>query len=61
MQYNAYEKLLIEAKNSAIDTIQHNTKILSINVLLGVDLNYETIGGHQSMLMVMVSETADII
>lgn len=61
MRYNAYEKLLIEAKYSAIDTTLHNTKILCSNALVVVNLDYETISGHQSMLMVIVSETADVI
>ncbi len=57
----AYEKVLIQAKNEAIDEMQINAEKLGANAIIGVDLDYETIGGRGSMLMVMVSGTAVVI
>lgn len=52
----AYEEVLREAKDTALQEMtQHATK-LGANAVIGIDLDYETIGG--SMLMVTASGTA---
>jgi len=55
----AYEKELRKAKEIAISEMVEEAKKLGANAILGVDLDYETIG--QSMLMVSASGTAVVV
>ncbi len=55
----AYEKELRKAKKIAIEEMVEEARRLGANAVLGVDLDYETIG--QSMLMVSASGTAVIL
>ena len=48
----SYEKVLAEAKD---------TSIIGANAIVGIDLDYETIGANGSMLMVAASGTAVVI
>jgi uncharacterized protein YbjQ (UPF0145 family) len=57
----AYEEGLREAKNIALSELQQNAAALGANAVLAVDLDYETMGGSGSMLMVSASGTAVII
>ena len=52
----AYEKELRRAKAVAIEEMSAQGKDLGANAVIGVDLDYETIG--QSMPMVVASGTA---
>jgi len=52
----AYEEVLKEARETALREMQEKAGQLGANAVLGVDLDYETIG--QSMLMVTASGTA---
>ncbi|WP_320053841.1 YbjQ family protein [uncultured Acetobacteroides sp.] len=53
---SSYEEVLKEAKDTALrDTINEALR-LNANAVVGIDIDYETIG--QSMLMVSVSGTA---
>ena len=54
----AYEDVLREAKETALREMQDNAMSLGANAVIGVDLDYETIGASGSMLMVTASETA---
>jgi len=56
----AYEKELRSAKQIAIEEMVEETKALGGNAVVGVDLDYETIGIGQTgnMLMVSASGTA---
>ncbi len=56
----AYEKELRSAKQIAIEEMIEETKALGGNAVVGVDLDYETIGIGQrgNMLMVSASGTA---
>ncbi len=54
----AYEEELRRAKEIAIREMQGNARQLGANAVLGVDLDYETIGANGSMLMVSASGTA---
>ncbi len=54
----AYEEELRRAKEIAIQEMQDNARRLGANAILGVDLDYETIGANGSMLMVSASGTA---
>jgi len=57
----SYEEGLREAKNIALTEIQQNTRNLGANAIVGIDLDFETIGSSGSMLMVSASGTAVII
>jgi len=52
----AYEKELRHAKEIAVKEMTDEAKRLGANGVIGIDLDYETIG--QSMLMVSASGTA---
>jgi uncharacterized protein YbjQ (UPF0145 family) len=55
---SSYEKVLREAKENALAEMQENARKLGANAVIGVDLDYETIGQSGSMLMVSASGTA---
>lgn len=54
----AYEKVLNDARNMAIDDMCEQAEMLGANAIIGVDLDYETVGRNGSMLMVTASGTA---
>lgn len=54
----SYEKVLREAKNNAMQELQYNAQAMGANAVVGIDLDYETIGQSSSMLMVTASGTA---
>ena len=58
---NAYEKVLREAKDTALSEMQDRASQLGANAIVGIDIDYETVGQSGSMLMVAVSGTAVII
>ena len=51
-----YEKVLKDAKRTAIDDMIAEARELGANAIVGVDLDYENIG--ESMLMVSANGTA---
>ncbi|HET9430560.1 MAG TPA: YbjQ family protein [Chitinophagaceae bacterium] len=55
---STYEKVLEEAKNDALRELEQKAKALGANGIVGVDLDFETVGGGGSMLMVIASGTA---
>ena len=57
----SYEEGLREAKNIALAEMQDTALRLGANAIVGIDLDYETMGGSGSMLMVSASGTAVII
>ncbi len=57
----SYEKVLIEAKDGAIKEMMQRAQALGANAVVGIDLDYETIGQSSSMLMVATSGTAVVI
>ncbi len=54
----AYEEELRKAKDIAVAEMQMQAQALGANAIVGVDLDYETIGQGGSMLMVSASGTA---
>lgn len=54
----AYEEELRRAKDIAMREMQENAAHMGANAILGVDLDYETVGANGSMLMVTASGTA---
>lgn len=54
----SYEKVLHEARLTAMKAMVDNAFDLGANAIIGVDIDYETIGGKGSMIMVSVTGTA---
>jgi uncharacterized protein YbjQ (UPF0145 family) len=57
----AYEAELIRAKETAMREMEANAAAMGANAIIGIDLDYETLGTGNSMLMVCVSGTAVVI
>lgn len=57
----AYEEVLRQAKETAIKEMEEQAVRLGANAVIGVDLDYETVGGSGSMLMVTATGTAVVI
>ena len=57
----SYEKTLREARQSAINEMMAEATRLGANAIVGIDIDYETVGKAGSMLMVSVSGTAVIL
>jgi uncharacterized protein YbjQ (UPF0145 family) len=57
----SYEEVLIEAKDTSIQEMMQRAQALGANAIVGIDIDYETIGGNGSMLMVATSGTAVVI
>ena len=58
---STYEKVLIEAKDSALADLQQRAAQKGDNAIVGIDLDYETVGANGGMLMFTVSGTAVVI
>jgi uncharacterized protein YbjQ (UPF0145 family) len=54
----AYEQELRRAKDIAVEEMVETAKSLGANAVVGVDLDYETLGQGGNMLMVSASGTA---
>lgn len=54
----SYEEVLREAKDTALREMQEQALRMGANAVVGVDLDYETVGNGSSMLMVTASGTA---
>ncbi|MGQ3677627.1 MAG: heavy metal-binding domain-containing protein [Tenacibaculum sp.] len=54
----SYEKVLREAKEIAMKEMSDRAKMLGANAVVGIDLDYETVGAKGGMLMVTASGTA---
>lgn len=57
----SYERELQRAREIAIDELQQQAQKVGANAVVGVDLDYEVLGGKNGMLMVAASGTAVII
>lgn len=58
---NSYEKVLREAKDTAMREMSERAQSLGANAVVGIDIDYETVGQSGTMLMVTVSGTAVIL
>ena len=54
----SYEKVLREAKDIALKEMEDQAMRLGADAVIGVDLDYETVGSSGGMLMVTASGTA---
>lgn len=55
---NAYEEVLVEAKKQAMDELQRRAVELEADAVIGIDLDFQTVGDRGGMLMVAASGTA---
>lgn len=53
-----YENTLIEARENAMREMMGRANQMGANAIVGVDVDYETVGSNGSMLMVSVTGTA---
>jgi uncharacterized protein YbjQ (UPF0145 family) len=54
----AYEKELQKAREIAFSEMSQAAREKGANAIVGIDIDYETVGGQGAMLMVSVSGTA---
>ncbi|MDE1205486.1 heavy metal-binding domain-containing protein [Tenacibaculum larymnensis] len=54
----SYEKVLREAKEIAMKEMSERAQMLGADAVVGIDLDYETVGANGGMLMVTASGTA---
>ena len=57
----SYEKVLRDARDSSMQEMMQHAQAMGANAVVGIDIDYETIGANGSMLMVAVSGTAVVI
>lgn len=57
----SYEEVLRQAKDTALKEMQQQAMTMGGNAVIGVDLDYETVGSNGSMLMVTASGTAVVV
>ena len=57
----SYEKVLREAKDTSMQEMMERAQAMGANAIVGIDIDYETIGANGSMLMVATSGTAVVI
>ena len=57
----AYEEELARARQIALEEMQQRAAQLGANAVIGVDLDYETVGQNRSMLMVSATGTAVVV
>jgi uncharacterized protein YbjQ (UPF0145 family) len=55
---STYEKVMEEAKESALRELVDKARAMGADAVIGIDLDFETIGANGSMLMVSASGTA---
>ena len=56
-----YEKALRGAREIAFEELEAEAKKLGANAVLGIDIDYETLGNNGGMLMVTVAGTAVLL
>ena len=57
----SYEKVLQEARETAISEMAQRAQATGANAVIGIDVDYEVVGNSGSMLMVSVSGTAVVV
>ena len=57
----SYERVLNDARETAIAELTDKAAALGCNAVIGVDIDYETVGQNGSMLMVTAAGTAVVV
>ena len=55
---SSYESVLREAKESALQEMSDQAARMGANAVIGIELDFETVGANGSMLMVTAAGTA---
>ncbi|MCK9626256.1 MAG: heavy metal-binding domain-containing protein [Bacteroidales bacterium] len=55
---STYERVISEARIQATDEMREQAEALGANAVIGIDIDYETVGQGGSMLMVTIAGTA---
>jgi uncharacterized protein YbjQ (UPF0145 family) len=55
---STYEKVIEEARQHALAELQQRAAAMGANAVVGIDLDFETVGSGGSMLMVVATGTA---
>ena len=58
---SSYEQVLREAKDTSMNEMMERARAIGANAIVGIDIDYETIGSSGSMLMVATSGTAVVL
>jgi uncharacterized protein YbjQ (UPF0145 family) len=53
-----YERVIEEARMNALRELEHKAMHMGANAVVGIDLDFETVGSGGSMLMVVATGTA---
>nr|WP_207495518.1 heavy metal-binding domain-containing protein [Aridibaculum aurantiacum] len=53
-----YERVIDEARTNAMNELVQKAQALGANAVIGIDLDFETVGSGGSMLMVIATGTA---
>lgn len=53
-----YERVIEEARMNALHELEHKATQMGANAVVGIDLDFETVGANGSMLMVVATGTA---
>jgi uncharacterized protein YbjQ (UPF0145 family) len=53
-----YERVIDEARTNAMNELVQKAQALGANAIIGIDLDFETVGSGGSMLMVIATGTA---
>jgi len=53
-----YEKVIDEARTNAMNELIQKAQTIGANAIIGIDLDFETVGTGGSMLMVLATGTA---
>jgi uncharacterized protein YbjQ (UPF0145 family) len=56
-----YEKVIEEARANALYELEQKAQQIGANAVVGIDLDFETVGSGGSMLMVVATGTAVVI
>ena len=57
----SYEKVLRKAKETSMSEMEERAAELGANAIVGIDIDYETLGESNGMMMVATSGTAVVI
>lgn len=55
---NTYEQELMQARETALKELSDRAETLGADAVVGIDIDYETLGSNNGMLMVTASGTA---
>lgn len=58
---NSYEEVFVRAKETALAELSQRSAAMGANAVIGISINYTTVGASGSMLMVTCTGTAVVV